>query len=59
MEPTNSDILAQLADLRIKVDMLCDQFEQAKGAWWFIKLLASCAIGIAALYAAFHGAFTK
>lgn len=52
--PTNSDIVARLDELEAKVDHICALMEQANGAWFFVKLCSTIALGIAVIYNAIH-----
>lgn len=61
METTNKDLLDRLnalevkmdrdnTQLEIKVDRINIRMEQAMGAWFFIKILGSVAIGMTILW---------
>lgn len=52
METTNDELMARIQLLDAKVNILSTRMEQAMGAWFFIKLLASCAIGLTVLLSA-------
>lgn len=45
METTNDELMARINVLEAKVDVLASHMDQAMGAWLFVKILASCAIG--------------
>lgn len=54
MEPiintvTNDDLAERLDQLETKMDRISNIMEQAMGAWFFVKLLCSFAIGAAML----------
>lgn len=49
--------MRRLEDLEHKVDTLCNKMEQANGAWFFIKLMASVGLGLVVLYNGIHSWF--
>lgn len=54
---SNDDLMDRLDLLEEKVDKLTARMEQANGAWLFIKLLGSFALGIVLLWNGVHGWF--
>lgn len=51
-------ISERLDALEKKVDKIILHMERAAGAWWFMKLMSTVAIGIATLFAFLHDKFT-
>lgn len=54
MEPiinavTNDDLAQRLDQLEAKMDSINTRMEQAMGAWFFIKILCSFALGLAVI----------
>lgn len=49
-QTTNTDLLIKINALEEKVDRISSIMEQAMGAWFFIKLMGSIAIGLAVLW---------
>lgn len=47
---TNSDLYDRLNVLEHKMNILMQKMEQATGAWTFIKILGSLALGIAVIW---------
>lgn len=50
METTNEDLLKRINMLELKVDLITVRMEQAMGAWFFVKIMGSVAIGITVLW---------
>lgn len=49
-QTTNTDLLLKINALEAKVDKITTTMEQAMGAWFFVKLMASVAIGFAIVW---------
>lgn len=45
MGTTNEELASQIKILEAKVDMMASRMDQAMGAWFFVKLMASIAFG--------------
>jgi hypothetical protein len=56
-QPTNGELLDRIERLEVKMDRMGAMLEQANGAWFFIKLISSIAIGFAVLWNEMHGWF--
>lgn len=56
-EPTNADLMKRLVLLEDKMDTINQRMDQASGAWMFLKILASIALGVAVLWNAFAAYF--
>ncbi len=52
---TNQMLLTRLIALEIKMDTMHDNVTQILGAWAFIRILGSVAVGIAIMWTAFKG----
>ena len=48
--PTNLDLLKRIDELEAKMDRIVLKLEQANGAWLFVKILGSVALGGAVLW---------
>lgn len=55
MDPTNEELMTRLTRLENKVDDLSNIMKQAAGAWFFVKLMASVAVGIAIVFGTIQG----
>jgi hypothetical protein len=53
--PTNQDLLERMQEMESKIEKICTHLDQAMGAWFFVKILGSVAIGATILYNAIHG----
>ena len=47
---TNKDILDRMEAMEKKMDSISQKMEQATGAWLFIKIIGSIAIGMAVIW---------
>lgn len=50
METTNEDLMKRIDMLERKVDRITIRMEQAMGAWFFVKIMGSVAIGLTVLW---------
>lgn len=57
MGTSNDDLMDRLDTLERKVDMICGKLEQANGMWFLVKLMGCMAVGVAAIFTAFHAWF--
>lgn len=54
---SNDDLMERLTMLEDKVDRLTARMEQANGAWFFIKIMGSIAVGIVVVWNGIQGWF--
>lgn len=57
MHPEQKQNCVTNADLLRRLEAIEEKLDQAAGAWWFVKLFASCAVGTALLWNTIHGWF--
>jgi hypothetical protein len=58
-EPSNQELLERIEQLEVKMDRLTSMMEQASGAWFFVKLVASVVMGIAVAWNSLQGWFQR
>jgi tetrahydromethanopterin S-methyltransferase subunit G len=54
---TNQELMERLNILENKVDVIFNKLDQATGAWTFIKIMGSIALGLAVMYNALASYF--